>query len=203
MSTVQELAKKRRSSWETCADAVSVMRTILNDLEEYSGVYEEISGLRKQLARIEKACARSGAASRTEIDSAAGTPAEAAPVEMDGEPRAVAQHLVAQLPLQKIFGDQALSDAFLSELLLALARESSYSSRRERQKKGIEDAKAQGIRFGAPSRPLPENFDEIRRAWRGGAFPLKEAAAKCGMAKTTFYNAVQRAEQEAAKQAVP
>lgn len=109
--------------------------------------------------------------------------------------RAAARQLIAQLHLQEVFQDPAFADAFLSELLLALARESSSKNRRERQKKGIEAARAQGVRFGAPSRPLPENFDEARRAWRNGQYTIKEAAEHCGMAKTTFYNAALRAEK--------
>lgn len=112
-----------------------------------------------------------------------------------GDPRAAARALIAQLPLDRIFQDQALTDAFLSELLMALARESVSQSRRELQRKGIEEAKAQGVRFGAPSRPLPENFEQARLAWRGGQMSSAAAAKLCGMPKTTFYNAVRRVER--------
>jgi len=114
----------------------------------------------------------------------------------DGGPRAAARELIARLPLREIFQDRELADAFLSELMLALARESSRESRRELQRKGIEAAKAQGVRFGKPSRPLPENFEEARQAWRDGWFSLKEAAKKCGMPESTFYYAAQRVERE-------
>ncbi len=115
---------------------------------------------------------------------------------LDGDPRATAQSLIAQLPLREIFQNRELTDAFLSELMLALARESSRESRRELQRKGIEEAKAQGVRFGKPTRPLPENFEEARQAWRDGWFSLKEAAKKCGMPESTFYYAAQRVEKQ-------
>ncbi len=116
------------------------------------------------------------------------------------DPRAAAQRLVALLPLREIFQDRELADAFLSELMLALARESSREARRELQRKGIAQAKAQGVRFGKPARPLPENFDEVRFAWRRGEFNLITAAQLCGMPKSTFHSAVQEAEKMDSKE---
>jgi len=199
---VGEASKRQRNSWEACLEAASEMRGILDELEEYSGTYEEVTALRKQLKCIERACVRGKSRHSSENggeggDSGADWPPRAPAVNFDADPKTVARHVIAQMPLQRIFQDQALSDAFLSELMRALARESSYKSRRERQKEGIEQAKAQGIRFGKPSRPLPENFEEARRAWRDGQMTMKDAAAWCGMPRTTFYNAAQRAEQAA------
>jgi len=115
---------------------------------------------------------------------------------LDGDPRVTAQNLVARLPLREIFQNRELADAFLSELMLALARESSRESRRALQRKGIAEAKAQGVRFGKPSRPLPDNFEEACQAWRSGGFSLKEAAKECGMPESTFYYAAQRMEKK-------
>lgn len=44
-------------------------------------------------------------------------------------------------------------------------------------------------------KPLPENFEESRQLWRSHKLKMKEAAARCGMATTTFYDAVKRVEQ--------
>ncbi len=159
---------------EICMNSVSEMRTILNELEEYPAVYEETDALLRQLDRMETACANAAA--------------------LDGDPQAVARNLVAQLPLREIFHDKTLADAFLSELFLSLARESSHECRQKQRQKGIDEARAQGVRFGAPKRPLPENFDEVRKAWRNGQLSVKAAADLCGMPKTTFYNAVRRVE---------
>lgn len=195
MAVTHGLSKKRKTSMETCLGAVAAMRDILDEMEEYSGIYEELTALRKHLGRIEKACARGESTDTAERDGGGGLEPCAPPMDLDGDPKEAARDFVAKLPLQRIFEDQALSDAFLSELMLALARESSVRSRREQQKKGIEKAKAQGVRFGKPSLPLPENFEEARRAWREGELSMKEASELCGMAKSTFYGAVQRAEQ--------
>ncbi len=171
------------NGWEACASAVSEMETILDGLEDYSGTYDEVFALREQLKRIEQACD-------------AGLSENGNAPLPDGDPGTVAKSLIAQIPLRRIFQDKKLADTFLSELLLAIARESGHENRRDLQKKGIEEAKAQGVRFGAPARPLPDNFEEVRKAWRDGQLTVKEAAAQCGLARTTFYNAVHRVERQ-------
>ena len=59
---------------------------------------------------------------------------------------------------------------------------------------GIAAAKAQGVRFGALCRTLPDNFEELRQAWRSGQITLRTAAEICGIPKSTFRNAAVRAE---------
>jgi len=164
------------------SDAISEMEATVSSLETCPELYQETAALRRQLGRIASVC-------RAPEDGAAG--------ECGGDPKTAARRLIGLLPLHDIFQNPDLADAFLSELLLALARESTSSSRRDRQRKGIAQAKAQGVRFGAPSRPLPENFHEAHRAWRAGQCSMREAAERCGMPKTTFYNAVRRTEQAA------
>lgn len=181
--------EQKERNWVVCADAAAEMETIVGGLEEYPDLYEETAALRRQLSRIETACRASQAGSGEDWDGLARD-----------DPKQAAQSLIERLPLREVFQDPALSNAFLSELLLALARESSAEERKERQKQGIAQAKAEGVRFGAPTRPLPDGFDELRRAWRGGKLTLREAAEMCGMAQTTFYNAARR-EERAAKQA--
>lgn len=116
-----------------------------------------------------------------------------------GSPRDTARDMVAQIPLREIFQNQELADAFLSELMLAIARESSRSDIMERQRKGIAEAKARGVRFGKPARELPENFEDVRQSWREGWLSLKQAAEECGLPESTFYYAAQRAEGIARK----
>jgi len=192
MHSNHAISNKKSNKREICADAVQKMWSIVDDLEDYSGVYEEVKTLRKQLQRIERVCSSLDdlAEEKAEQDAKAAS-------LLDGDPRAAARSLIAQLPLREVFQDQTLADIFLSELMLAVARESSYENRRALQKKGIEKAKAQRVRFGRPTLPLPENFEEVRQVWRAGQITMKEAAEECGMAESTFYYAVQRAEKAA------
>jgi len=110
------------------------------------------------------------------------------------DPNSLAKELVADIPLEKICQDQELMNAFLAEMFLAISRASTKENRRLQQAKGIAAAKERGVKFGPKLSPLPDNFDEIRFAWRRGEYNLKQAASFCGMPKSTFYNAVQRAE---------
>ncbi len=130
---------------------------------------------------------------RTANSSCPGTPA--AGIALDGDPKAVAQSLVALIPLDDVCENEALKDAFLAEMFLAVARASTRKERRQKQAEGIAAAKARGVQFGKKSPPLPDNFDRMRRAWRNGEYTLIEAARLCGMPKSTFYSAVQRVEE--------
>ena len=104
-------------------------------------------------------------------------------------------------------GLSKLGAAGRSELLGELVRELYYSAadqeRREknhsRQAEGIAAAKARGARFGPSRRPLPDNFDECYRKWRDGELRIREAAEACGMAKSSFYDAVKHKERAAGR----
>ena len=89
---------------------------------------------------------------------------------------------------------ELLSD-FVSDLFLALADQRRRKERRQRQAEGIAAAKAKGVRFGRTAKPLPDNFDEIHRAWRGGELTLSQASAACDMPRGTFYNIAVRRER--------
>ncbi len=183
---------RRQSHWEVCADAALEMQAILDEMEGCSDAQEQTAALREQLRRVELACIAAPADGEEEE-----------PPPPRGDPRSVARGLVALLPLREIFRDKELSDAFLAELLLTIARESSHESRKELQRQGIAQAKAQGVRFGKPRRSLPENFEEMRQAWRDGECSITEAAEQCGLARPTFSEAVKRAEYARAETGGP
>lgn len=109
-----------------------------------------------------------------------------------------AKTLVEGIPWEEIFREPELKDAFLAELLLAVAKLHTLDERRRLQAKGIERAKAGGVRFGAKRKPLPEHFDEAYAAWRQGLSYAK-ASKLCGVTKEVFYRAVQHRMQEEAE----
>ena len=47
-------------------------------------------------------------------------------------------------------------------------------------------AKARGVRFGRPPRPLPDNFHAVYQRWRAGKITGTAAAKECGMPLATF-----------------
>ena len=55
------------------------------------------------------------------------------------------------------------------------------------QRKGIREAMEQGVRFGRPKKELPGGFGEALASYLGGEKNLDDAAASCGMSRSTFY----------------
>lgn len=91
-----------------------------------------------------------------------------------------------------------LTGTFIADLVLQILSYVAQTEReniRQRQMEGIAAAKRQGVRFGRPPLPLPDNFDEIHRAWRGKKLTLKQAAKACGMPVGTFYSKAVRLEK--------
>lgn len=118
------------------------------------------------------------------------------PKDMTVQERAKA--LVDGIPWEEIFREPELKDAFLAELLLAVARLHTRDERRRLQAEGIQRARARGVRFGARRKPLPEHFDEAYAAWQQGLSYAK-ASKLCGVTKDVFYRAVQHRIQEEAE----
>ncbi len=183
LSTQTRQSEKPESEWEICSDAIEKIESIVDEMTDFSGKTAEYESLQEQIDIIKKVC---------EISHYKTLKTKAV---MTKDVHTAARYLIELIPLREIFKNKALADAFLSELLMALAKESVYENRQALQRKGIEQAKAQGIKFGKPSRPLPDNFDEVRQSWRGGQLTLREAAEMCGMPESTFYNAVKRVEK--------
>lgn len=109
--------------------------------------------------------------------------------------QALAQEAVSVVMEADPAHGKELLGLFVADLFSQVAEQERKVERHQRQAEGIAAAKARGVRFGKKSKPLPDNFEEVRHAWRNKELTLQEAATACGMAKTTFYNAVERAEQ--------
>ena len=83
-----------------------------------------------------------------------------------------------------------LMGTFLSDIVLqvlSFVAENERTNIRQRQAEGIAAAKARGVKFGRPPRPLPDNFYEVHKAWRDKKLTLKEAAEACDLPVGTFY----------------
>ncbi len=70
--------------------------------------------------------------------------------------------------------------------ILAFVAENERRDIRERQMQGIIAAKARGKRFGAPAKPVPDNFATIFAQWNAQTLSLRKAAAACNVSRTTF-----------------
>lgn len=92
-----------------------------------------------------------------------------------------------------------LIETLISDVILQVLSFGAQSEREhihQRQAEGIRAAKLRGVKFGRPRKELPDNFEEMCRAYRTGTTSLRMAAKLCGMAKSTFRDAVFRSENE-------
>lgn len=79
--------------------------------------------------------------------------------------------VVLDMPLLDTRRGKDLMGTFLSDIVLqvlSFVAENERSAIKERQREGIEAAKAKGIKFGRPAKPLPENFHMIYIKWKAG-----------------------------------
>ena len=72
------------------------------------------------------------------------------------------------------------------DLMGTFVAENERASIRQRQAEGIAAAKARGVRFGRPPRPLPENYHSAYQRWKAGTITGTAAAKECGMPLSTF-----------------
>ena len=105
--------------------------------------------------------------------------------------------VVLDMPLLDTRRGKDLMGTFLSDIVLqvlSFVAENERTNIKQRQAEGIAAAKAQGIKFGRPPLPLPDNFYEVHKAWRSKKITLKQAAAACNMPVGTFYGKARKFE---------
>ena len=108
--------------------------------------------------------------------------------------------VVLDMPLLDTRRGKDLMGTFLSDIVLqvlSFVAENERTNIKQRQAEGIAAAKAQGIKFGRPPLPLPDNFYEVHKAWRSKKITLKQAAAACNMPVDTFYGKARKFENVA------
>ena len=108
--------------------------------------------------------------------------------------------VVLDMPLLDTRRGKDLMGTFLSDIVLqvlSFVAENEHTNIKQRQAEGIAAAKAQGIKFGRPPLPLPDNFYEVHKAWRSKKITLKQAAEACNMPVGTFYGKARKFENVA------
>lgn len=97
--------------------------------------------------------------------------------------------VVLDMPLLDTRRGKDLMGTFLSDIvlqILSFVAENERQNIKQRQAEGIAAAKAKGVRFGRPSKPLPDNFFTIYQRWKVGDISGTAAAKECGMPLSTF-----------------
>lgn len=101
--------------------------------------------------------------------------------------------IIIDTPILSLDSKSDLERMLISNIVLELL---SYTSARERdhiksrQTDGIRIARAKGVRFGRPIVTPPENFHQVKEKWEAGQITAKEAMARLGLKRTTFYKLV-------------
>jgi DNA invertase Pin-like site-specific DNA recombinase len=98
--------------------------------------------------------------------------------------------VVIDMPLLDTRNGKDLIGSFLSDIvlqILSFVAENERDNIRKRQSEGIKAAKAKGVRFGRPLIAVPDNFEKCCLKWEQKELTITEAAAECGMARSTFY----------------
>lgn len=97
--------------------------------------------------------------------------------------------VVLDMPLLDTRRGKDLMGTFLSDIVLqvlSFVAENERTNIRQRQAEGIAAAKARGVRFGRPPKPLPDNFHNAYQKWKNGKTTGTTAATECGMPLATF-----------------
>lgn len=97
--------------------------------------------------------------------------------------------VVLDMPLLDTRIGKDLMGTFLSDIVLqvlSFVAENERINIRQRQAEGIAAAKAKGIRFGRPPKPLPDGFHVAYQKWKAGKITGITAAKECNMPLTTF-----------------
>ena len=97
---------------------------------------------------------------------------------------------VLDMPLLDTRNGKDLMGTFIADLVLQILSFVAQSEReniKKRQAEGIAAAKAKGVKFGRPGRPVPVDFGKIVKAWEQKKLPFDEVLNQCDMSEATFY----------------
>lgn len=111
---------------------------------------------------------------------------------------------VLDMPLLDTRSGKDLMGTFIADLvlqILSFVAQSERESIRKRQAEGIAAAKAKGVQFGRPTRPLPRNFARVYNKWRTKELTLRQAASACKMPQGTFYSKALKYEESLREEA--
>lgn len=110
--------------------------------------------------------------------------------------------VVLDMPILDTRRGKDLMGTFLTDIVLALLSYVSESERamiRQRVIEGVAAARARGVHFGKYPKEVPEGFEKAYILWKNGKVTVSEAAVKCDMPRSSFYDkARQRRELEKA-----
>lgn len=84
---------------------------------------------------------------------------------------------------------KALSGQFISEFVLDVMKyveQNRKVLRRQKQREGIRAAHERGVKFGSPSKMVPEEFRNVKEEYERGGLTVTDAAARLHISRATF-----------------
>ena len=99
--------------------------------------------------------------------------------------------VVLDMPLLDTRREKNLLGTFIADVVLqvlSFVAENERANIRQRQREGIDAAKARGVKFGRPKRKLPECFHAALYSLLRGELTQTDAAFLCDMPLSTFRN---------------
>lgn len=97
--------------------------------------------------------------------------------------------VVLDMPLLDTREEKNLTGIMIADLVLQIlsyVAETERENTLRRQREGIEQAKAKGVKFGADKKEKPENYPAVYRLWADGSLSARAAAAQTLVSHTTF-----------------
>ena len=98
--------------------------------------------------------------------------------------------VVLDMPLLNTANDRDLTGRLIADIVLQLLSYVAETERafiKERQREGIEAAKARGVRFGREPKQKPDGWDIQLGRVRSGEITMSQAAAILNVPRTTLY----------------
>lgn len=111
--------------------------------------------------------------------------------------------VVLDMPLLDTRKDKDLTGELISDIVLQLLSYVAETERQfihQRQAEGIQAAKERGVRFGAPRKPIPPEFEALRMQWQAGEISACAAARRLGIDNHTFTRWAREAQSPAVRE---
>ncbi|MBQ8799681.1 MAG: recombinase family protein [Lachnospiraceae bacterium] len=105
--------------------------------------------------------------------------------------------MIIDLPTSMIRIEEGKGNEWIVEMIeniiievLASIAEQERETTLERQREGIDAAKAKGKYLGRPRLVVPDNWDEVMEKWNAGEISAKKAMELLGLKRSSFYKLV-------------
>ncbi len=102
--------------------------------------------------------------------------------------------VVLDMPLLDTRNGRDLTGTLIADIVLQLLSYVAQTERefiKQRQREGIEAAKAKGVHLGRHAMERPDNYEDVKSAWQNGDLSLRSAAEQLGISHSTFKRWVQ------------